>query len=194
MLYRYNAERRAADLRAAKEAWEARAYDADGHLQGTVPEDVLLSETNVTSPSAPPTDYEWGVSKVELAKAQKDQREEMRLINEQEAARFHLRMAAKARKEGRSVPVRRPSYSGGHGVSKTAFGVSSPYLRSVSTDSRRLSASGRQHSFKADAFSRVSIPEKPQRQASIEDEDEDGYETEESGEEGEEEEEEEENA
>jgi hypothetical protein len=120
---------------------------------------------------------------VELAKAQKDQREEMRLINEQEAERFHLRMAAKARKEGKSVPIRRPSYTSG--VSKTAFGVSSPYLRSVSTDSRRLSAGGRQGSMKVDTFSRVSIPERNGRQAPIEDDDEDGYETTESGDEDE---------
>jgi hypothetical protein len=58
-------------LRAAKEAWEARAYDEEGNLRGTVHEAMVLSESNITAPSAPPTDYEWGVSKVRQNKLNK---------------------------------------------------------------------------------------------------------------------------
>jgi len=105
-------------------------------------------------------------------------REDLRKINEEQAERFHQRMAAKAKREGRSVPIRRPSYSEG-GVSKTAFGVSSPGLGSQSTDSRRSSSNS-----KTESFSRVSIPDRhaPPQPEAIE-EDEDGFETEESGEE-----------
>jgi len=107
-------------------------------------------------------------------------REDLRKINEAQAEQFHQRMAAKAKREGRSVPIRRPSYSEG-GVSKTAFGVSSPGLRSQSTDSRRRSSSASSAS-KAEAFSRVSIPDKLAQQPEAIDEDDGGFETEESGE------------
>jgi len=105
--HRKNLERRAVELRKAKEEWEARAYAEDGSLRLTEVEAFHVSE-RVMTPQRPKTEFEWDTtSKTQLAKANASTRDEARAILQKEAEAFQRRMEARAKREGKPSPFAR---------------------------------------------------------------------------------------